>query len=128
MFFYLSIIVWLCHSMVSFRYSNYVVAFSSIIVIMNICKKMEGEHIRINTILIKLGQSTLFIYLFHYFALQLMVTNYFEDFLIKYSNFGIDLLMTIIPTIFAIYFSLGIKFVVQKEHLVNKWIFGCRNM
>ena len=122
--FYLSAMIWACASFVSFRYSNYVVTTAIILVIMNICKKMDEAGCRINRHLTFLGQATLYIYVFHYFALQMMQTTYFMNFLCQYSNIIMDLLFALVPTVFAVAFSLGMKFVVEREPLIRKWMFG----
>lgn len=122
--FYIAASIWLCASFLSFNYSQYVITTAAILVIMNICKKMDVSGSKINRHLVFLGQNTLYIYVFHYFALQLMKTTFFRDFLCLYSNITIDLLLVIIPTVFAIAFSLGMKFVLKREPLVMKYVLG----
>lgn len=36
----------------------------------------------------------------------------------------IDLLIAMIPTVLAVAFSLGVKFVLQREPMVMRWVFG----
>lgn len=121
---YLSAMIWVCASLLSFRYCNYIVTTAMILLIMNICKKMDEAECKTNRHLAYIGKNTLFVYIFHYFALQLMKTTCFREFLCQYSNIIIDLLMALVPTTFAVAFSLGVKFVVEREPLVMKWVFG----
>lgn len=74
--------------------------------------------------MVYIGKNTLYIYVFHYFALELMKTTCFISFLCQYSNIAIDLIFALIPTVFAVTFSLGIKFIAEREQLVMKWVFG----
>lgn len=122
--FFLSALIWACASFLSFRYSNYVVTTAIILVIMNICKKIDDAGFKANRFLVYIGQNTLYIYVFHYFALQIMKTTCFASFLCHYSNITIDLLMAMVPTVLAVAFSLGVKFVLQREPMVMRWVFG----
>lgn len=122
--FFLSALIWACASFLSFRYSNYVVTTAIILVIMNICKKIDDAGFRANRFWAYIGQNTLYIYVFHYFALQIMKTTCFANFLCHYSNITIDLLIAMIPTVLAVAFSLGVKFVLQREPMVMRWVFG----
>lgn len=124
--FFLSALIWVCASFLSFRYSNYVVTIAIILVIMNICKKNDDAGFKANHFFVYIGQNTLYIYVFHYFSLQIMKTSCFAVLLCHYSNIVIDLLIALIPTVFAVGFSLGIKFVLQREPMVMKWVFGKR--
>lgn len=122
--FFLSALIWACASFLSFRYSNYVVTTAIILVIMNICKKIDDAGFRANRFCVYIGQNTLYIYVFHYFALQIMKTTCFASFLCHYSNITIDLLIAMVPTVLAVAFSLGVKFVLQREPMVMRWVFG----
>lgn len=122
--FFLSALIWACASFLSFRYSNYVVTTAIILVIMNICKKIDDAGFKANRFLVYIGQNTLYIYLFHYFALQIMKTTCFASFLCHYSNITIDLLIAMVPTVLAVAFSLGVKFVLLREPMVMRWVFG----
>ena len=122
--FFLSALIWACASFLSFRYSNYVVTTAIILVIMNICKKIDDAGFRANRFWVYIGQNTLYIYVFHYFALQIMKTTCFASFLYHYSNITIDLLIAMVPTVLAVAFSLGVKFVLQREPMVMRWVFG----
>lgn len=122
--FFLSALIWACASFLSFRYSNYVVTTAIIFVIMNICKKIDDAGFRANRFWVYIGQNTLYIYVFHYFALQIMKTTCFASFLCHYSNITIDLLIAMIPTVLAVAFSLGVKFVLQREPMVMRLVFG----
>lgn len=62
--------------------------------------------------------------IFHYFAIELMVTNYFQSFLASASCIFIDLLITTLPVIAAISFSLVLKWILGKDRLVMKYVFG----
>ena len=85
---------------------------------------MDSEKLKINKSLIRVGQSTLYIYIFHYFAIELMVTNCFQRFLADCSCFFIDVLMATLPAVAAISFSLVLKWILEKDRLVMKFIFG----
>ena len=122
--FFLSALIWACASFLSFRYSNYVVPTAIILVIMNICKKIDDAGFRATRFWVYIGQNTLYIYVFHYFALQIMKTTCFASFLCHYSNITIDLLIAMVPTVLAVAFSLGVKFVLQREPMVMRWVFG----
>lgn len=122
--FFLSALIWACASFLSFRYSNYVVTTAIILVIMNICKKIDDAGFRANRFWVYIGQNTLYIYVFHYFALQIMKTTCFASFLCHYSNITIDLLIAMVPTVLAVAFSLGVKFVLQREPIVMRLVFG----
>ena len=122
--FYFAALVWACSSLLAFKYSEYITTIAAILVIMNICKKMEESNCKLESSLVYLGRNTLYIYLFHYFALQLMQTECFTAFFCQYSNFMMDLLFATIPTIIAVIFSLGVKLIVWKEPFLMKLVFG----
>lgn len=121
---YASIIIWMCSSLFSFHYGEYIVSCAEVLIIMYICKRMDSEKLKINRSLIRVGQSTLYIYIFHYFAIELMVTNCFQRFLANASCFFIDLLMATLPVAAAISFSLVLKWILEKDRLVMKYVFG----
>lgn len=121
---YASIIIWMCSSLFSFHYGEYIVSCAEVLIIMHICKKMDSEELKINKSLIRIGQCTLYIYIFHYFAIELMVTSCFQRFLADSSCFFIDVLMAILPAVAAISFSLVLKWILEKDRLVMKFIFG----
>lgn len=121
---YASIIIWMCSSLFSFHYGEYIVSCAEVLIIMHICKRMDSEKLKINKSLIRVGQSTLYIYIFHYFAIELMVTNCFQRFLANASCFFIDLLMATLPAVAAISFSLVLKWILEKDRLVMKYVFG----
>lgn len=121
---YASIIIWMCSSLFSFHYGEYIVSCAEVLIIMHICKRMDSEKLKINKSLIRVGQSTLYIYIFHYFAIELMVTNCFQRFLANASCFFIDLLMATLPVAAAISFSLVLKWILEKDRLIMKYVFG----
>lgn len=122
--FFLAALIWACASFLSFRYGNYVVTTSIILVIMNICKKVNDAGFKAKRFFVYIGQNTLYIYVFHYFALQIMKTTFFVVFLCQYSNITIDLLIAMVPTVLAVAFSLGVKFVLLQEPMVMRRVFG----
>lgn len=122
--FYLSAMIWASASFLSFRYSDYITTTAAILVIVNICKKVDDANYKIKSSLLYIGKNTLYIYVFHYFALQMMTTVYFNDFLCQYSNITMDLLFALVPTVFAVAFCLGVKLIVQREPLLMRWVFG----
>ena len=97
---------------------------------MNVCRKMDVANLqtlignRIKSGLNYIGQATLYIYLFHYFAIQPLRTTFFYDLLPQYSNFGWDILLCIPIVTLAVLFSLGIKFILGQEPLIMKYIFN----
>lgn len=117
-------LVWACSSLLAFKYSEYLISGAAIFVIMNLCKKMDEANCKFKNCLVYLGKNTLYIYLFHYFALQLMKTECFTPFLCEHSNFVIDLLLAAVPTTIAVLFSIGMKTIVQRESLLMKIVFG----
>lgn len=121
---YISILIWMCSSLFTFHYGEYIVSCAEVLIIMHICKRMDSEKLKINKSLIRVGQSTLYIYIFHYFAIELMVTNCFQRFLANASCFFIDLLMATLPVAAAISFSLVLKWILEKDRLVMKYVFG----
>lgn len=114
----------MCSSLFTFHYGEYIVSCAEVLIIMHICKKMDSEKLKINKSLIRIGQCTLYIYIFHYFAIELMVTSCFQRFLAVSSCFFIDVLMAILPAVAAISFSLVLKWILEKDRLVMKFIFG----
>lgn len=52
-----------------------------------------------------------------------MVTNCFQRFLANASCFFIDLLMATLPAVAAISFSLVLKWILEKDRLVMKYVF-----
>ena len=52
-----------------------------------------------------------------------MVTNCFQRFLANASYFFIDLLMATLPAVAAISFSLVLKWILEKDRLVMKYVF-----
>ena len=115
---------WACSSLLAFKYSEYLISGAAIFVIMNLCKKMDEANCKFKNFFVYLGKNTLYIYLFHYFALQLMKTECFTPFLCEHSNFVIDLLLAAVPTTIAVLFSIGMKTIVQRESLLMKIVFG----
>lgn len=53
-----------------------------------------------------------------------MVTNSFQRFLADSSCIFIDLLIATLPVIAAISFSLVLKWILGKDRLVMKYVFG----
>ena len=53
-----------------------------------------------------------------------MKATCFASFLCHYSNITIDLLIAMVPTVLAVAFSLGVKFVLQREPIVMRLVFG----
>lgn len=121
---YLSVTIWMLSSWFTFRYGNYITIFASIIVIVNVCKKIDDSTFGCKKIFYYIGKNTMYIYVFHYFALQTMKTSFFRSILSLYSNIFIDLLLSSLFGLFAILFSMGISCVIKKEPLLMKYVFG----
>lgn len=114
--FFTAIILISCKSYLQIPYSNIIIVLAIIIVILNICQKIE--QLNIGNILRFIGINTLYIYCFHYFALQFMKMNFIGNQLIS-SNLVLDLLLSIIPMTIAIAFSLFLKKILLTEKLVQ---------
>lgn len=128
--FVVSIAVWLFGSYLTFPYSGYLVTTAAIIVIMNVCRKMDVANLqtlignRIKRGLNYIGQATLYIYLFHYYAIQTLRTTFLYELLPQYSNFGWDLLLCIPIISLAVLFSIDLKFILEQEPLIMEYIFN----
>lgn len=120
-----AITIWGCGSIINFPYSNYLVTFAAILVIMNICSKMEQQQILGDNVLACIGMNTLYIYCFHYFALQLMKVPFMKEWLLSIKPcIFLDLLLCLVPTAFAVLFSLFIKRMINKESLIMEIVFN----
>ena len=69
--------------------------------------------------------NTLYIYCFHYFALQLMKMPFMEAWLLSINPcIFLDLLLCLIPTVFAVLFSLFIKQIISGERIIMEFVFN----
>ena len=116
--------VWGCSLLIHFPYSNYLVTFAAIFVIMNICSKVEQQQWLGNKMLEYIGTNTLYIYCFHYFALQLMKMLFMKEWLMSNSCIFLDLLMCLVPTVFALWLSLFIKRMISNENVIMEFVFN----
>lgn len=122
---YASAIIWSCSSAIHFPYSNFITTTAAIFVIINVCYKIEHQQLSGNHILEKIGQNTIYIYCFHYFVLLLMNLDFLNQSLMSINaSLLIDVILSLIPTTFAILFSLFIKNIIYKESIIMKLIFN----
>lgn len=129
MIFWCALLIWSFNSYIIFPMSNYVVATAAICVIMNIIRKFDtpSENAHPNTViklLHYLGRATLYIYVFHYFALQFMKCSFITEWLVANSNIMLDFVLCIVPAFVAIIFSLLVKYVIDREPFVLSIIFN----
>lgn len=121
----LAAIIWGCSPLIHFPYSGFITTSSAILVIMNICKKIEQQQLLGNKILEHIGINTLYIYCFHYFVLQLMKMPFLEEWLLSIKScIFLDLLLCLIPTAFAVLLSFFIKSIISREPLIMKFVFN----
>lgn len=121
----LSFSIWMCSSLLSFHYANYIVTTAIIFLILSVCRKVEiHTQNNIRNKLTGIGKSTLFIYCFHYFAIQMMKTTFFYEYLPNYSNVFCDFVLCIMPILISVYFSILLEFLIRKEPLLQKLVFG----
>lgn len=117
--------IWGCSSLIHFPYSNYLVTLAAIFVIMNICSKIEQQKLLGNKMLEYIGTNTIYIYCFHYFVLQLMKMLFMKEWLISINTcIFLDLLLCLVPTVFAVWFSLFIKDIICRESIIMKLVFN----
>lgn len=122
--FIVSIILWSQKDLIQFPYSNYITTSSTIFAMMFICYKIEERTTYSSRILNYIGLNTLYIYCFHYFILQVMNVDFIHQWINPIdSSILFDLLLCIIPTSFAILFSLFIKCII-KDSIITKLIFN----
>ena len=123
--FILAAIIWGCSPLIHFPYSSFITTSAAILVIMNLCKKMEQQQLWGNNVLARIGMNTLYIYCFHYFALQLMKMLFVKEWLLSIKPcIFLDLLLCLVPTAFAVLFSLFIKRMINKESLIIEIVFN----
>lgn len=122
--FILAISLWMCSPLLTFSYSNYLTTIASIISIIYICKMIENNYDRIKQCMSYIGTQTLYIYVFHYFAVHGFKTTCFYDILPSYSNICWDFLLCILPVTICVLFSLFIGRIVQSNPLIMKYVFG----
>lgn len=119
------ILIWGGSSLLHFHYSNYVTTLGAIIVILNICKKIDKQRfVGGGKLLSQIGKQTLFIYLFHYFAISAMVMPWLNEWFSCHSSFGLDIFSCVIPVAAAVFFSLMMKKIIESDKIIMKYIFG----
>ena len=104
---------------------DYIVTFAEIIAIISTCRLGGGKIL--NTLrngLTYIGRNTLYIYLFHYIALNIMAMPSLYEWFSENSNLWIDILSVIVPTTLAITFSLLVKRLLEKSPMVMKIVFN----
>lgn len=104
---------------------DYIVTFAEIILIVSICRLGGGKITKnIRDWLTFIGRNTLYIYIFHYIALQFMSMPSLHEWFFQNGNICIDLLAVIVPTIIVIAFSLSIKQLMEKSPMIMKIVFN----
>lgn len=122
--FILAAVVWSLNTIIIFPYSNYIVTLSAIVVIINICYKIDQFQIKGGKTLEFIGLNTLYIYVFHYFALQMMKIHFLQNFLLSITpSIFLDLLISIVPTIFAVFLSIFINRILNTTK-ISLIVFG----
>lgn len=58
---YIAILVWACKSFFMFHYGEYIVSSAAIIVIMNVCKRIDDTQLSRKRIMTYIGENTLYI-------------------------------------------------------------------
>lgn len=102
---------------------EYIITLGEVIGIVTLCK-LWGT---IPNWLLFIGRSTLYIYLFHYIAIEFMKIPAAHNWFAENGNMGIDILAVIGPTIIAILFSLAVKTIIEKSPFLMKWVFYKRH-
>lgn len=95
--------------------------FAEVMSIITICKL--GRAFLKQSWLTHIGGNTLYIYVFHYIALQLMVNPNAINWFVENGNLKIDILFATGPVIAAILFSLLVKYLLNKIPYIMKTVF-----
>lgn len=104
---------------------NYIITFAEIITIISICRLLGGKILNsLRNGLTYIGRNTLYIYLFHYIALNIMAMPSLYEWFSENGNLWIDILAVIVPTTLAITFSLLVKRLLEKSPMVMKIVFN----
>lgn len=103
---------------------DYIVTFAEIILIVSICRLGGQDFNTLRNGLTYIGRNTLYIYLFHYIALNIMAMPSLYEWFSENGNLWIDILTVIVPTTLAITFSLLIKQLLEKSPMVMKIVFN----
>lgn len=119
------VFIWIMTPMLPMKSSNYITATAAIIIVVHICRVFETCDTEKSIAILKtIGKYSLYIYIFHFFALLGLQTSVFSDILCKYSNFGWDFLICIIPVSICVMFSLGIGKIIETNTLLKKILVG----
>lgn len=97
-----------------------VIAFAEVLSIIYICK--WGSSFNMDC-LKYIGRNTLYIYVFHLFALHTMAMPFAFGWFAENGNIGIDILFSMGPTIVTIAFSLLLKHLLERISIVMKLVF-----
>lgn len=105
---------------------DYIVTFAEIIAIVTLCKFWGEQELPspIRRCMAYIGRNTLYIYLFHYIALNIMSMPSVYSWFAENGNIGLDIVAVIVPTVLAIAFSLFLKRLLECLPLVMKVVFG----
>lgn len=121
-------IVWLSSRFCHFKFYNYISSTAAVFVVIWLAKAIENICLPktkfIANALTCTGRSSLYIYVFHYFFLQLFMTDYFRDFLIRCNSSIVDFVLCTVPTFVCILLSLVLGYVIETQPLIKRFIFG----
>lgn len=71
-----------------------------------------------------IGQNSIYIYCFHFFALGLMDFTFLSSWMTEYSSVFVDACVALIPSVFAIIFSIAIRSLLYSNGIIHRFIFG----
>lgn len=105
---------------------DYIITFAEIIAIVSLCKLWGGQKLLavIRSCLAHIGRNTLYIYLFHYIALNIMSMPSVYNWFAENGNIGVDIFAVIVPTVLAIAFSLLMKKIMERSPLLMEVVFN----
>lgn len=103
---------------------GYIVKFSSILIAVYVCRIATLQKWPTLNLFIHIGKASLYIYMFHYFAVQMMMMEWLKPWLIRHQNVIITLAIVALPTAFAIVFSLVVKKVMESNEVIQRCIFN----
>lgn len=121
--FFTAIIIWSLSDKINFPYGNYLISIAAIFVIIYVCCKIEENQVKYHNILEFIGLNTIYIYVFHFFAIHLIDFSFLQNWLLSINrSIFTDLAISIIPSLFIILFSLFLKKIIQNTQ-ISKIIF-----
>lgn len=109
---------------INIPYIDYINNTLLILFIISICKIISEARSNITNILSIIGKDSLYLYVFHYFFLNLFDMSFLRKWMIS-NNVGIyvDFLIIIIPLIIMLVLCYIVKFIISSNTFINKFIF-----